>query len=121
MRDEIMLRVAQSFRTAAIAQAEVLAQTPDADDMLLRAVSTLPQSPFPEAMGPLLTALGRMPDRSRGVAALGLATVRSGGCPICGRHFDDSERRELRYKRWMLHGSGPPHVLLFPDDIARFR
>lgn len=116
MREEIMLRLVDSFRAAAIAQAALLARAPHTDDMLLWAIAPTQQQSLPESMVPLQAALARWPDRSQGIAALDLAAVRSGGCPICYAHFNDAERRQLRYQRWMLHGSGRQHVLLFPDD-----
>ena len=121
MREEIMLRMADSFRAAALAQAARLAQAPHTDDVLLWVISPNQQQALPESMAPLQAALARWPDRSKGMAALDLAAVRSGGCPICYAHFNDAERRQLRYQRWMLHGSGRQHVLLFPDDSSGWR
>jgi len=89
--------------------------------LLFRLIAPTPQEPLPESMAPLQAALARWPQRSQGVAALDLAAVRSGGCPICYAHFDNAERRQLRYQRWMLHGIGRPHVLLFPDDSRELR
>ena len=121
MREEIMLRMADSFRAAALAQAARLAQAPHTDDVLLWVISPNQQQALHESMAPLQAALARWPDRSKGMAALDLAAVRSGGCPICYAHFNDAERRQLRYQRWMLHGSGRQHVLLFPDDSSGWR
>lgn len=121
MREELMLRVDRRLRAAAMASATDLAQAEPLDGLLLRAI-VLPADPLvPTSMAPMATALSRWTKRSRGFEALRPVQVRSGGCPICYLQFDRTERRDLAYQRWMLHGDGPQHVLLYPDDIDRFR
>ena len=121
MREELMLRMDRRFRAAAMALATELAQAQPLDELLLRAIN-MPSDPhIPASMAPIPSTLSRWPERMRGLEVLELVQVRSGGCPICYRHFSNTERRELMYHRWMLHGSGPAHVLLYPDDINRFR
>lgn len=121
MREELMLRMDRRFRATAMACVADLAQAPPLDELLLHAISPPGDPRTPASMAPIHAALSRWPERSRGLEALKPAEVRSGGCPICYQHFSDTERRELTYQRWMLHGNGRPHVLLYPDDILRFR
>lgn len=121
MREELMLRMDRRFRAAAMVNAADLAAAEPLDGLLLRAIG-LPADPLlPASMAPMLSVLNRWPERSRGFEALRPVQVRSGGCPICYLQFNRTERRDLAYQRWMLHGNGQQHVLLYPDDIDLFR
>jgi len=121
MREELMLRMDRRFRAAAMASTADVAQAEPLDGLLLRAIG-LPADPLvPASMAPMLSALDRWSDRSRGFEVLRPAQVRAGGCPICYLQFNRTERRDLAYRRWMLHGKERQHVLLYPDDVDRFR
>lgn len=120
MREEIMLRVDRRLRSAGLAQASALARAPALDELLWGAISIPAAQRTPKSMAAIGAALARWSKRSSGLALLTGDHVRSGGCPICYRHFTSQERRDLAYQRWMVHAPGRPHVLVYPLDIKRF-
>jgi hypothetical protein len=122
MRDELALRLDPRFRDAALAQAPLLAGSCSLDDLLRIALDDSPGSRPPLSMEAIPVALALFADRRKGWRAVKPTHVRSSGCPICYLNFNNTERRELTYQRWILHkgDGGGQHVLVYPDDISRF-
>lgn len=115
-----MKAVARRFRDECIEQIEPLALARSLDDLLGLTIDGQRHPELSASMAGVSPVLARLRDRNHGLAVVGKAEVSHGGCPICGRHFTDSERRDLAYERYLVHHNGGQHVLIYPDEPTRF-